>query len=184
MVMKAFTLLMVVISAALMVESKTAPPPADCTTVVLSMSDCLSYVTNGSTTEKPEGNCCSGLKSVLKTNAGCLCEAFKSSSQFGIVLNNTKALALPAACGVHASPAAKCGLSISPAAAPSPAAGGISVSPAGAPAGAVIAGAPGTGIGELSPALAPSGNTGSSSTIAVSIQLIIVGLWAAFYYSF
>lgn len=107
--MKAFTLLMVVISAALMVESKTAPPPADCTTVVLSMSDCLSYVTNGSTTEKPEGNCCSGLKSVLKTNAGCLCEAFKSSSQFGIVLNNTKALALPAACGVHASPAAKCG---------------------------------------------------------------------------
>ncbi|XP_057538684.1 non-specific lipid transfer protein GPI-anchored 11-like isoform X2 [Amaranthus tricolor] len=174
MVMKAFTLLMVVIAAALMVESKTAPPPADCTTVVLSMSDCLSYVTNGSTTEKPEGNCCSGLKSVLKTNAGCLCEAFKSSSQFGIVLNNTKALALPAACGVHASPAAKCGLSIPPAAAPSPV----------SPAGAVIAGAPGTGSSEFSPALAPSGKTGSSSTIAISMQLIIVALGAAFYYNF
>ena len=60
------------------------------------------------------------------------------------------------------------------------AAGGISVSPAGA----VIAGAPGTGSSEFSPALAPSGKTGSSSTIAISMQLIIVALGAAFYYNF
>ncbi|XP_072056361.1 microtubule-destabilizing protein 60-like [Arachis hypogaea] len=73
------------------------------------MADCLSFVTNGSTTTKPEGNCCSGLKSVLKTAPQCLCEAFKSSAQFGVVLNVTKALALPAACKVSAPSASNCG---------------------------------------------------------------------------
>ncbi|KAL4374307.1 hypothetical protein AHAS_Ahas05G0168700 [Arachis hypogaea] len=82
------------------------------------MADCLSFVTNGSTTTKPEGNCCSGLKSVLKTAPQCLCEAFKSSAQFGVVLNVTKALALPAACKVSAPSASNCGLSETPAAAP------------------------------------------------------------------
>ncbi|CAO2823241.1 unnamed protein product [Amaranthus hypochondriacus] len=178
------SLMVIILAAAIIVEAKTAPAPVDCTTVVLSMSDCLSYVSNGSTTEKPEGNCCSGLKSVLKTNAECLCEAFKSSSQFGIVLNNTKALALPAACGVHASPAAKCGLSLSPTGAPSPAAGGVSLSPVGAPSGSVIAGAPGLGGSEVSPALAPTGKNGSPSTIAISTHLIVVGLMAALYTSF
>ncbi|CAL5416018.1 unnamed protein product [Camellia sinensis] len=46
-----------------------APAPAvDCTTLVLKMTDCLSYVTNGSTVKKPEGTCCSVLKTVLTTN--------------------------------------------------------------------------------------------------------------------
>ncbi|XP_052109385.1 microtubule-destabilizing protein 60 [Arachis duranensis] len=96
-----------------------APAPAvDCSSLVLTMADCLSFVTNGSTTTKPEGNCCSGLKSVLKTAPQCLCEAFKSSGQFGVVLNVTKALALPAACKVSAPSASNCGLSETPAAAP------------------------------------------------------------------
>ncbi|XP_015938842.1 non-specific lipid transfer protein GPI-anchored 31 [Arachis duranensis] len=96
-----------------------APAPAvDCSSLVLTMADCLSFVTNGSTTTKPEGNCCSGLKSVLKTAPQCLCEAFKSSAQFGVVLNVTKALALPAACKVSAPSASNCGLSETPAAAP------------------------------------------------------------------
>ncbi|RYR44365.1 hypothetical protein Ahy_A08g040711 isoform B [Arachis hypogaea] len=96
-----------------------APAPAvDCSYLVLTMADCLSFVTNGSTTTKPEGNCCSGLKSVLKTAPQCLCEAFKSSAQFGVVLNVTKALALPAACKVSAPSASNCGLSETPAAAP------------------------------------------------------------------
>ncbi|GMP87472.1 hypothetical protein CsSME_00050500 [Camellia sinensis var. sinensis] len=47
-----------------------APAPAvDCTTLVLKMTDCLSYVTNGSTVKKPEGTCCSVLKTVLTSNA-------------------------------------------------------------------------------------------------------------------
>jgi hypothetical protein len=87
-----------------------APAPSvDCTNLVLTMADCLSFVTNGSTTTKPEGTCCSGLKSVLKTAPSCLCEAFKSSAQFGVVLNVTKATSLPAACKVSAPSATKCG---------------------------------------------------------------------------
>ncbi|KMT03694.1 hypothetical protein BVRB_8g190310 [Beta vulgaris subsp. vulgaris] len=177
----ALLVVFIAVASAALTEAKDSPAPVDCTTVVLSMSDCLSYVTNGSTVQKPEGNCCSGLKSVLKTNAECLCEAFKSSSQFGIVLDVSKALALPDACHVHAS---KCGLSLSPTGAPSPA--GVVVAPAGAPTGAPIANAPSMGAGSnvVSPALSPTGNTGSASAIGFSAKLVIAGLAAAFFSSF
>ncbi|XP_057429740.1 non-specific lipid transfer protein GPI-anchored 11-like [Lotus japonicus] len=101
-------------------SSNNAPAPsADCSNLILKMTDCLSFVTNDSTVTKPQGQCCSGLKSVLKTAPSCLCEAFKSSSQFGVVLNATKALALPSACKVSASNSVtNCGLSETPAAAP------------------------------------------------------------------
>ncbi|KAI9084100.1 hypothetical protein K1719_033898 [Acacia pycnantha] len=39
---------------------------------------------------------------VLKTDAACLCEAFRSSIQLGIILNVTKAVTLLAACKVSA----------------------------------------------------------------------------------
>lgn len=84
-------------------------PAADCSTVILNMADCLSYVTNDSTATKPEGTCCSGLKTVLKTDAECLCEAFKNSAQLGVSLNITKALELPSACHINAPSATKCG---------------------------------------------------------------------------
>jgi hypothetical protein len=90
--------------------NRAAPAPAvDCSSLVLTMADCLSFVMNGSNTEKPEGTCCSGLKSVLKTAPSCLCEAFKNSAQFGVELNVTKATSLPAACKVSAPSATKCG---------------------------------------------------------------------------
>ncbi len=91
-------------------SSHNAPAPSvDCSTLILNMADCLSYVTNGSTVTKPEGTCCVGLKTVLKADAECLCEAFKSSASLGVVLNVTKATALPAACKVSAPSAANCG---------------------------------------------------------------------------
>lgn len=73
------------------------------------MADCLSFVQNGSIATKPEGSCCSGLKVVLDNGPICLCEAFKSSAQFGVVLNVTKALTLPSACKIHAPSASNCG---------------------------------------------------------------------------
>ncbi|KAJ8452154.1 hypothetical protein Cgig2_016735 [Carnegiea gigantea] len=173
--------LAVVMTAATVAGKSAAPPPAaDCTSVVLSMADCLSYVTNGSTVNTPEGNCCSGLKSVLKTNPDCLCQAFKSSGQFGVVLNVTKALALPQACHVHAPSPDNCGLSLSPTGAP--VRGGNS--PAGAPSPSA-ANAPSTSTegNEVAPALAPS-KTGSSSTISITVELIVVGLAAAFFCGF
>ncbi|KAM7510903.1 hypothetical protein LguiB_009778 [Lonicera macranthoides] len=47
-----------------------APAPAvDCSSVILNLADCLSFVTASSTVKKPEGSFRSGLKTVLKTNA-------------------------------------------------------------------------------------------------------------------
>ncbi|KAH9607983.1 hypothetical protein KSS87_016732 [Heliosperma pusillum] len=148
-------------------------PGVDCTTLVLTMADCLSYVSNDSTTTTPEGGCCSGLKQVLKTSPGCLCEAFEQSAQLGISLNLTKTMALPSACHVHA-----------PASATNCAFGTI-VSPAGAPYSS-IAKPPMSGIGssDTSPAAAPS-KTSSSSSIKVSTHLITAGIVvAAFFTSF
>ncbi|XP_073065777.1 non-specific lipid transfer protein GPI-anchored 11-like isoform X2 [Primulina eburnea] len=93
-------------------EAQTAPPPAvDCTSLVLNMADCLSFVMAGSTLKKPEGTCCSGLKMVLKTDADCLCETFRNSAQLGVTLDVKKAFTLPDACHVSAPSVGNCGLS-------------------------------------------------------------------------
>ncbi|XP_051132429.1 non-specific lipid transfer protein GPI-anchored 11-like [Andrographis paniculata] len=137
-----FALYVAVTSAA-----HSAPAPAvDCSSLVLNMADCLSFVSAGSTTAKPEGTCCSGLKTVLKTGAECLCEAFKNSAQLGVTLNVSKALSLPDACHVSAPSVSNCGMSVGNGAAPalsplalSPTAaanvGGPAAAPAAAPAG-------------------------------------------------
>ncbi|KAI4342274.1 hypothetical protein MLD38_026916 [Melastoma candidum] len=113
-------LLLTLAAAALSAHPRhdASPPAADCSSLVLTMADCLSFVSNGSTVDKPEGTCCAGLKTVLKTDAACLCEALRSSAQLGVVLNVSKAMTLPSACKVPAASAAKCSLSITPAASP------------------------------------------------------------------
>ncbi|XP_010547663.1 PREDICTED: non-specific lipid-transfer protein-like protein At5g64080 isoform X2 [Tarenaya hassleriana] len=96
-----------------------APSPSvDCSELILNMADCLPFVSSDSPAEKPEGTCCSGLKTVLNTKAECLCEGLKSSGSFGITLNVTKALTLPAACKLHAPSITSCGSSAAPATAP------------------------------------------------------------------
>ncbi|KAL7235931.1 hypothetical protein ACSBR1_019253 [Camellia fascicularis] len=139
-----------------------APAPAvDCFTLVLNMADCLSYVTNGSTVKKPVGTCCSSLKTVLKSNAECLCEAFKNSAQLGITLNITKALALPTACHLSAPSVSNCRSSLVAGAAPA-------ISPALSPS---------AGTNELAPS--PVAGVSGSGALAVSIGSLIVALVAA-----
>ncbi|XP_057420467.1 non-specific lipid transfer protein GPI-anchored 31 [Lotus japonicus] len=157
----------------------TAPAPSvDCSTLVLTMADCLTFVTNGSTTTKPEGTCCSGLKSVLKTAPSCLCEAFKSSAQFGVILNVTKATSLPAACKVSAPSATKCGLSetVTPASAPveglSPQSSASS--PTSSPAASGL-----NPASELAPAPAPSVGNTASSLFPISFGSLLVCLLVA-----
>lgn len=87
------------------------PSPAasvDCSTLVLNMADCLSFVQAGSTVTKPQGSCCSGLKTVLKADAECLCEAFRRSASLGVTLNVTKAQTLPSLCKVSAPSTTNC----------------------------------------------------------------------------
>ncbi|KAH1031038.1 hypothetical protein J1N35_043212 [Gossypium stocksii] len=101
----------------------------DCTFLFINMADCLSFVSSGSQVSKPEGNCCSALKTVLDTNGECLCEAFKTSASLGVPLSLTKAFTLPALCKISASSVPKCALSLTPAGAP----GGQPSTSAGAP---------------------------------------------------
>ncbi|KAK4424337.1 Non-specific lipid-transfer protein-like protein [Sesamum alatum] len=157
-----FGLLVAVGSAA-----HSAPAPAvDCSSLVLNMADCLSFVTAGSTTKKPEGTCCSGLKTVLKTDAECLCEGFKNSAQLGVTLNVTKALSLPAACHVSAPSVSNCGLSIGTGAAPA-------LSPL-ALAPSTVAGAPTATIGANDIAPAPAPGSSDSSSLTASIGLLVL----------
>ncbi|KAM7470450.1 hypothetical protein LguiA_008633 [Lonicera macranthoides] len=137
-----------------------APGPAvDCTGVILNMADCLSFVSNDSKVDKPTALCCSGLKTVLKTNAECLCEGFKNSANFGIVLNITKALTLPSACHVKAPPFSKCGISLGPSA---------------APVSSPTASAPSTGATEPTSAPPPGGS--GSSELTVSLVFLLLNL--------
>lgn len=93
----------------LVAKTAESAPAVDCSSLALTMADCLSFVTSGSTVQKPEGNCCPGLKTTLKTDASCLCEGFKNSAQLGVTLNVSKALTLPAACHVSAPSISNCG---------------------------------------------------------------------------
>ncbi|KAK8564179.1 hypothetical protein V6N13_005603 [Hibiscus sabdariffa] len=138
-------------------SSSTTTPAVDCSTLILNMADCLSFVTGGSEVSKPEGTCCSGLKTVLKTGPECLCEAFKSSASMGVSLNVTKASTLPAACKVSAPSATNCA---------------VSVTPAGAPD--VRPSATAESANEVAPAPAP-GSSGSS-VLLVSTGSLVVGV--------
>uniref|UniRef100_A0A0E0K9Y5 Bifunctional inhibitor/plant lipid transfer protein/seed storage helical domain-containing protein n=1 Tax=Oryza punctata TaxID=4537 RepID=A0A0E0K9Y5_ORYPU len=132
--------------------SAGAPAPAaDCTDALLSLAGCLSYVQEGSTVAKPDASCCSGLKGVVKKEVACLCQAFQGSQNFGVTLNMTKALQLPAACKVKTPPFSKCHLSIP----------GVT---GGAPAPAPFSGAP--FFGGSSPSASPA-ETGSDSAAAM-----------------
>ncbi|XVF64736.1 hypothetical protein PTKIN_Ptkin09bG0191100 [Pterospermum kingtungense] len=100
-------------------SSGSGSPVTSCSTVIYDMADCVSFLSNGSADEKPTPSCCSGFQRLLKTNALCICEALKSSSdQLGFNVNLTKAATLPSACHVSAPPITICHVSFSPA--PSP----------------------------------------------------------------
>ncbi|XP_028098598.1 non-specific lipid-transfer protein-like protein At5g64080 [Camellia sinensis] len=105
---------------------KTSPPPpttergapapsVDCTTLIYGMSDCLTYLTVGSNETKPEDTCCTGLKTVLDTDADCLCEGLKSSASLGFNIDFKKAKAIPSVCKIPTPPSlTSCDLTSSP----------------------------------------------------------------------
>ncbi|KAI7990196.1 Non-specific lipid-transfer protein-like protein [Camellia lanceoleosa] len=108
---------------------KTSPPPpttepgapapsVDCTTLIYGMSDCLTYLTVGSNETNPEETCCTGLKTVLDTDADCLCEGLKSSASLGFNIDFKKAKAIPSVCKIPTPPSLTS--SPSPPGAPSP----------------------------------------------------------------
>ncbi|KAL5712562.1 Non-specific lipid transfer protein GPI-anchored 5 [Ranunculus cassubicifolius] len=77
-----------------------AQPSSDCTSVIISMSPCLNYITGNTTT--PSSSCCSTLGNVVKSDPMCLCQVLNGGgSSLGLNINQTQALALPTACNVQ-----------------------------------------------------------------------------------
>ncbi|OMO60356.1 Plant lipid transfer protein/Par allergen [Corchorus olitorius] len=139
-------------------QQAAAPTPSsfsvECTSLILKMSDCFPFVASGSQVSEPKDSCCSGLKTVLKEDPKCLCEALKSSGSMAVSINVTKALTLPAACKVSAPSATNCGTAVSPAGAPG-------VQPSATAAGAPSASS--EGAKETTPATGSSGTPSASS---------------------
>ncbi|KAF8016759.1 hypothetical protein BT93_H2092 [Corymbia citriodora subsp. variegata] len=98
-----------------------------CTSVLIGLSPCLSFVTGSSST--PSSSCCSQLASVVQSQPRCLCMVLNGgASSLGVTLNQTLALALPGACNVQTPPVSKCNAG-SPQSSPSDISEGSKVAP-------------------------------------------------------
>ncbi|CAM8892263.1 hypothetical protein QQ045_027467 [Rhodiola kirilowii] len=84
-----------------------APGP-DCFTVLLNMSDCLTFVEEGSNLTQPEKPCCSELAGLVDTNPICLCKLLGNAGSFGVQIDLSRAMKLPDACRVSTPPVSSC----------------------------------------------------------------------------
>ncbi|XP_008776778.2 non-specific lipid transfer protein GPI-anchored 19-like [Phoenix dactylifera] len=83
-----------------------ASAQSGCTTAIVSLAPCLSYITGNSST--PSSSCCSQLANVVKSQPRCLCTVLNGGASLGITINQTRALALPGACKVQTPPVSQC----------------------------------------------------------------------------
>ncbi|XP_057472935.1 non-specific lipid transfer protein GPI-anchored 5-like [Actinidia eriantha] len=79
---------------------------SSCTSVLISLSPCLNYITGNSSI--PSSGCCTQLANVVGSQPECLCEVINDSSSLGIDINRTQALTLPNACNVETPPISRC----------------------------------------------------------------------------
>ncbi|XP_009598308.1 non-specific lipid transfer protein GPI-anchored 5-like isoform X2 [Nicotiana tomentosiformis] len=80
---------------------------SDCTSTLITMASCLNFVTGSA--ETPSAACCSALSGVLQSKPRCLCLIVNGGgSSLGVQINQTQALALPAACKLETPPVSKC----------------------------------------------------------------------------
>ena len=105
--------------------SAQAPGPApaastDCMSELLTMSDCLTYVEEGSNLTKPDKACCPELAKLVNNNPICLCYLLQknSTSNYGIEIDMNRALHLPSVCKVETPAASNCARKSSPTTAP------------------------------------------------------------------
>ncbi|XP_027366866.1 non-specific lipid-transfer protein-like protein At2g13820 [Abrus precatorius] len=104
---RGFVLCLVGVLVATMWAQNAAQPGSGCTSALTGLSPCLNYITGSSTT--PSASCCSQLSSVVQSSPQCLCSVLNGGgATFGITINQTLALSLPAACKVQTPPASQC----------------------------------------------------------------------------
>ncbi|XP_010259097.1 PREDICTED: non-specific lipid-transfer protein-like protein At2g13820 [Nelumbo nucifera] len=176
-----------------------AAQSSSCTSVIVSMSPCLNYITGNSST--PSSSCCSQLATVVQSMPRCLCEVLNGGGvpSLGISINQTRALTLPNACNIQTPPVSQCN-ALSPAASP---AGTPETSPAG-PSGApdtettpeVPAGAPDSKSTPAVPSVPAGGGSktvpttgantsdGSSNKLTFSLLLLITASYASSFIGF
>ncbi|CAN4091304.1 unnamed protein product [Withania somnifera] len=99
-----FMALVVIMS---MISVQMVMAQSDCTSTLITMASCLSFVTGSAKT--PSTSCCSALSGVLQSNPRCLCVIVNGGgSSLGVQINQTQALALPSACNLQTPPVSKC----------------------------------------------------------------------------
>jgi len=91
-------------------EAPTPSALAGCMDKLLNLSDCLTYVLNGSNLTKPDKGCCPELAGLVESNAICLCVLLGTnvSESTGIAIDVKRALKLPSVCAVKTPPASTC----------------------------------------------------------------------------
>ncbi|XP_047975390.1 non-specific lipid transfer protein GPI-anchored 2-like [Salvia hispanica] len=93
------------------VATAQSPAPAlDCFTYLLKLSDCLTFVEEGSNLSQPAPGCCPELANLVDTQPICLCQLLgdPSHSQIGISVDLNRALQLPSLCNVITPPVSLC----------------------------------------------------------------------------
>lgn len=156
-----------------------APSPADdgCLMALTNMSDCLTFVEDGSKLTKPDKGCCPELAGLIDGNPICLCKLLggNAADSIGIKININKALKLPTICGVTTPPVSACSAIGVPVSLP-PSLSGDAMSPNMAMSPKGLAPSPSTSS-DSSGVLSPSGSKiGGASSIQASALTFIFAL--------
>ncbi|QCD78801.1 hypothetical protein DEO72_LG1g2437 [Vigna unguiculata] len=91
-------------------ETAAAPTPGvdSCFMALTNMSDCLTFVEEGSNLTKPDTGCCPGLAGLIDSNPICLCDLLGKPDAIGIKIDLNRALKLPSICNVSTPPVSAC----------------------------------------------------------------------------
>ncbi|KAJ7972771.1 Non-specific lipid-transfer protein-like protein [Quillaja saponaria] len=96
-------LILFIVGAYLGVSVTMAQSSSTCTSVIISLSPCLNYITENTST--PSSGCCTQLATVIGSQPHCLCEVLNGGgSSLGLNINQTRALTLPPACKLQTPP--------------------------------------------------------------------------------
>jgi hypothetical protein len=107
-------LLLLVLAAAGGASAQSPPSPTSgCTSVLVSLSPCLNYI-SGNESAAPAA-CCAQLGKVAGSNPQCLCVALGAdTAALGLSVNRTRALGLPDECKVKTPPVSDCNKAAAP----------------------------------------------------------------------
>ena len=95
----AVTVAILLLAGGASAQSPPSSPASQCTSVLVSLSPCLNYISgNESSAPAP---CCAQLGKVVRSEPQCLCVALAADpAALGFSVNRTRALGLPAACNL------------------------------------------------------------------------------------